>query len=292
MCTILKHLSKEGQVIISTHSHIFVDQADATYLLVKENGETKVKMPESDEDKKFLKEILDELGIAPSDLYLTNGIIFVEGISDVEILKTFANAIFQNWDAYNIAIISIGGSNIKHQRPDVLLKVNPNIAVILDSDVKSETSDLPEEKKELKDVFEKAGIKVYFWKTNDGRYLKSIENLFTKDAIEEKFGIKLDGEIKPHDDVPLIIGKKLAEKHPKYKEKIIKWKYAKHYERIEKLEKIVKELSENASKTELVKELESILDEYRKSVEKSIFKEYYDKVKHGKKLAEIMVNNL
>jgi len=168
MCSILKDLSKEGQVIVSTHSHIFVDQSDMTYLLVKENGETKVRNYEN------LKEILSELGIAPSDLYLTNGIILVEGPSDVEIFKIFAKVIFKNWDEYNIAIIPIGGSNIEHiadALKDIKLDIHPNIAVILDSDVEFKTSassDLREEKRKLKKKFKKVGIKVYFWRREDG----------------------------------------------------------------------------------------------------------------------------
>ena len=168
MCSILKDISKEGQVIISTHSNIFVDKSDlsTTYLLTKENGETKLRKFEGS------KEILEELGISPSDIFLTNGIIFVEGPSDVEIVKIFAEAIFKNWDEYNIAIIPIGGSNIKYQDPSTLLTVNPNIAVILDPDVKSESANLPAEKNDLKSKFESAGIPVYFWKKN-GKYVRT-----------------------------------------------------------------------------------------------------------------------
>lgn len=207
MCSILKDISKEGQVIISTHSNIFVDKSDlsTTYLLSKENGETKLRKFEGS------REILEELGISPSDIFLTNGIIFVEGPSDVEIVKIFAEAIFKNWDEYNIAIIPIGGSNVEHQDPSTLVSVNPNIAVVLDSDIKSESSNLSNKKNNLKSKFEDAGIPVYFWKKN-GKYVRSIENLFTRDAVEKALDIVLDDEINPYEDVPLKIGRKLAKK--------------------------------------------------------------------------------
>jgi len=208
MCSILQDISKNGQVIISTHSNIFIDKSDlsATYLLFKENGETKLRKFEGD------KEILDELGISPSDIFLTNGIIFVEGPSDVEIVNNFAGAIFSNWDENNITVFPIGGSNIEHHDPETLREVNPNIAVILDSDVISSSSSLPENKKNLKQKFESAGIPVYFWKKND-HYVRTIENLFTRRAIESALNIFLESEIGEYDDVPAIINKKLYERY-------------------------------------------------------------------------------
>ena len=246
MCSILKDISKEGQVIISTHSNIFVDKSDlsTTYLLIKENGETRLRKFEGD------KEILEELGISPSDIFLTNGIIFVEGPSDVEIVKIFADAIFKNWDEYNIAVLPIGGSNIEHHDPATLLKVNPNIAVILDSDVKSESSDLPAKKKDLKQKFENAGIPVYFWEKNE-KYVRTIENLFTKDAIEQALKIELISEIEPYEDVPCKLSSKLYERRSDY------------------------DLG-NYQNDELIKEPH----------EKG---NLYDKIRHGKKIANKMV---
>ena len=246
MCSILKDISKEGQVIISTHSSIFVDKSDlsTTYLLIKENGETKLRKFEGS------KEILEELGISPSDIFLTNGIIMVEGPSDVEIVKIFANAIFKNWDEYNIAVLPIGGSNIEHHNPATLLKVNPNIAVILDSDIKSEFSNLPAKKKYLKQKFENARIPVYFWEKN-GKYVRTIENLFTKDAIEQALKIELVSEIEPYEDVPYKLSSKLFEKRSDYD-------------------------PNNPENEELIKELH----------EKGYL---YNKLRHGKKIANKMV---
>ncbi len=245
MCSILKDISKEGQVIISTHSNIFVDKSDlsTTYLLIKENGETKLRKFEGD------KEILDELGISPSDIFLTNGIILVEGPSDVEIVKIFADAIFENWDEYNIAVLPIGGSNIEHHNPATLLKVNPNIAVILDSDIKSESSDLPAKKRDLEQKFENAGIPVYFWKKS-GKYVRTIENLFTKDAIEQALKIELVSEIEPYEDVPYKLSSKLFEKRSDY-----------NPDNPEN-EKLIKELHEKGN--------------------------LYNKIRHGKKIANKM----
>lgn len=246
MCSILKDISKEGQVIISTHSNIFVDKSDlsTTYLLIKENGETKLRKFEGD------REILDELGISPSDIFLTNGIIFVEGPSDVEIVKIFANAIFENWEEYNIAILPIGGSNIEYHDPATLLKVNPNIAVILDSDIKCESSDLPPKKRELKQKFENLGIPTYFWK-KDEKYVRTIENLFTKEAIEQALSIELESEIEPYEDVPTKLSRELFKRRGDY-------------------------IPDDPKNEELIRELN----------EKG---KLYNKIKHGKKIANKMI---
>ncbi|RLI74500.1 hypothetical protein DRO97_05840 [Archaeoglobales archaeon] len=246
MCAILKDFSKEGRVIISTHSSIFVDKSDisTTYLLIKEDGETRLRKFQGN------KEILEELGMSPSDIFLTNGIILVEGPSDVEIIKVFAESIFENWDEYNIAIIPIGGSNIEHQNPATLLTVNPNVVVILDPDVKSKSSVLSSKKETLKRKFENAGIAVYLWKKN-GEFIRCIENLFTKDAIEKALNITLDTEITEYEDVPLKIGKKLVEKRVQHdphfdKEKIKDGEFCRKemYNRIRHGKKIAKKMVE------------------------------------------------
>ncbi|WP_297523603.1 AAA family ATPase [Thermococcus sp.] len=265
LCNILQEFAKEGQVIISTHSSIFVNGGDLSksYLLVKENGETKLR--------KFTgnHEILEELGMAPSDLFLTDGIIFVEGPSDREILEIFARALFPRWDEYNIAIIPIGGSNIEHQYPKDLMKINPNIAVILDSDLKSESSKLSSNKKKLQEKFERHNIPVYFWK-KDGKIVRTIENLFTKKAIKKTFSeVNLESEIGPYDDVPLIIGRELVKIEAKRKPDFDESKLEddefcrKTYNKIKHGRKIAKKMVELEEVPIEVKELlENILNKF------------------------------
>jgi len=100
-------------------------------------------------------------------------------------------------------VLPIGGSNIEDHDPATLLKLNPNIAVIIivDSDVKNEYSKLPATKEDLKEKFENDGITVYFWKKN-GRYIRTIENLFTVETINRALNIELDSEIGFYEDVP------------------------------------------------------------------------------------------
>ncbi|MGQ4876159.1 MAG: ATP-dependent nuclease [Promethearchaeia archaeon] len=211
MCKILNDLSKEGQIIISTHSHIFVDKLDLsyTYLLYKTKGETHLRRFEGSQ------EIFEELGISPSDFFLTNGIIFVEGPSDVIILKIFAEGIFKEWDEYNIVIVPIGGSNVENSDPKILLQINPNINFILDSNVQNNSSELPTEKQNLKSKFEQFDISVYFWKKKD-KYIREIENFFTKEASEYALNIHLNSEIGLYEDIPLKLSRALFKRRNDY----------------------------------------------------------------------------
>jgi len=107
-------------------------------------------------------------------------------------------------------VLPIGGSNIEDHDPATLLKINLNIAIIIiiDSDVKNEYSKLPATKEDLKEKFENAGITVYFWKKN-GRYIRTIENLFTVETINQALNIELGSETGFYEDVHLKIGRAL-----------------------------------------------------------------------------------
>ena len=183
--SILKGISREGQVIITTHSSIFIDRADysALHLLRRENGETTAVLDRG--DREILREALDELGVMPSDILHSNGIIIVEGISDKYILEALAASIYENWDEYDVSMIPLGGSsNIVHVKDyfDTLFKVNRNIAIIMDADI-DESGELKPEKEDFKRVMEERGIPVYFWKDENGRYIREIENLFDAEVI-------------------------------------------------------------------------------------------------------------
>jgi len=104
-----KEISKERQIILSTHSHLIVDKIDVqnNWIVKREGKETKVKRIEDRED---LKLILAELGVVPSDIYLKDFALFVEGGTEKEaIIPIFAEKLgFENFEDY-VAVISIGG---------------------------------------------------------------------------------------------------------------------------------------------------------------------------------------
>ncbi len=225
--SILRDLSRNGQVIITTHSSIFIDRSDPRYiyLLKKESGHTVPAWMSSHDVR--LDEIVEELGISPSDILLANGIIIVEGIIDVEVISIFANKVIPNWDELNVAVINGGGTgNIKHyiNFPEHLKMLNNNIAIILDADITpAEPDKLPPEKEDFKKKMEKHGILVYFWKKN-GSYVREIENLFDADSINKLLERNIRGankkcdnytikpeEITPYTDVFELYKNKLRE---------------------------------------------------------------------------------
>ena len=238
---ILKDFSLRGQVILTTHSPIFIDNSntETTCLLYKNNGETRIRKLESQ------LQILEELEIRPSDIYLSNGVIFVEGPSDVLILKKIINLLMENlkdklnvssWDELNVSILHLGGKgNAKHivRNVDSVRSINPNIAILLDGDAVKDFSD-----DDFKHLEEK-GIKCYLWKKGDAT-VKSVENLFSREAIEKVFNISLDRDILPDDDVKELIISKVRQK-----ENIPSWEYneIKHGERI--IKQMIEDKSDN-----------------------------------------------
>ena len=78
-----------------------------------ENGKTEYKLIKDFSD---LNHILFELGISNSDLLLSDGIIFVEGPTDVKVYKKLFDAYCKMKNQYyNVAILHLGGGdNIRH----------------------------------------------------------------------------------------------------------------------------------------------------------------------------------
>jgi len=135
-----KKISKETQIFLSTHSTIFVDQAELanTWIVKKRGKETIVDGIKSDED---LRRILFELGVRPSDIFFSNGIIFVEGPSDRDVYTTLANKIGIDFRKMQIAIIPTYGksSGKYHLRVWTDAAKNANIPYFMVLDKGAET---------------------------------------------------------------------------------------------------------------------------------------------------------
>jgi len=137
---IFKKISKENQIFLSTHSTIFVDQAELanTWIIKKRGKETIVDRIKSDED---LRRILFELGVRPSDIFFSNGIIFVEGPSDRDVYTTLANKIGIDFRKMQIVFIPTYGksSGKYHLKVWVDAAKNANIPYFMVLDKGAET---------------------------------------------------------------------------------------------------------------------------------------------------------
>lgn len=100
--------SKKNQVVIATHDPIFVDKVNINnnWIFLKEDKKTQIKRIEERDD---LKLVLAELGVVPSDIYLKDFVVFVEGGTEREaVLPIFAEKLKFDIEE-NTAIISSGG---------------------------------------------------------------------------------------------------------------------------------------------------------------------------------------
>lgn len=133
---------KDNQVLITTHSPVFLSQRDISlHVVTKMNEGTKVKKVEELED---LSLALNELGSKNSDILLADFVLFVEGPTDEKIFKIWAKTLGIDFDSKNIFCITIGGSRNfdYYANSDVLQRISLKSPVphlfIIDRDEKSD----------------------------------------------------------------------------------------------------------------------------------------------------------
>jgi len=105
---VLKEVSRTRQILISTHSTVFVDYAEPkdTWIVRRKGKETEVTKIGKPQE---LTGLLYELGIRPSDIFFANGIVFVEGDSDRVVLQILAKKIRPEFEKYGLSVIPIHG---------------------------------------------------------------------------------------------------------------------------------------------------------------------------------------
>lgn len=131
----------ENQVLIATHSPIFLGQKDLSMHLVRKTNEgTKVRTVKELDD---LSRALSELGSKNSDLLLADYVLFIEGPSDEKIIRAWGNKLGIDFDSKNIVGITISGSRNfdYYANSDVLEKISKSpipYYFIIDRDEKSD----------------------------------------------------------------------------------------------------------------------------------------------------------
>lgn len=106
----LKEKSKDNQIIITTHSPIFVNTKEVTtYLVSMDNSskETLIKPIERDED---FKEIKLEIGARNTDLFFYDCVVLIEGETEDRILPIISDAMGYDLAEKGIKLINIRGS--------------------------------------------------------------------------------------------------------------------------------------------------------------------------------------
>jgi predicted ATP-dependent endonuclease of OLD family len=204
----LQELSKEKQLFIATHSTVFIDieNLNNAWIIRKEGKETKVVRIEK-ENK--LKDILFELGIQPSDIFFSNSIIFVEGLTEKTIFPILANKLGIDFKPHNLSIIPINGKSSGRYRLQVWLDAAKNTQIpyclILDNIAEKEIKPFENMLKRNKNLFilKQKAIEDYY---PINRLIEAMKSEYEIDLNEEEAKSKLSV---PRDKS---IGKLLKEK--------------------------------------------------------------------------------
>ncbi len=170
----------QHQFFITTHSNIFLNIPNtSTYRLSKENENTIIEHITLSQDK---LDLLQELGYKTSDLLQANFIIWVEGVSDMVYIEAFLNCISNGELQMGVdyTVMLYGGSGLTAiinsekdiEEPlglgNILSFLNPNFAIIIDSDKKLVNGSIKYEKKALHHKIETSinSLSKLFWITS------------------------------------------------------------------------------------------------------------------------------
>lgn len=189
------------QYFISSHSNVLINSFttpdSAIFKIYKDLGSTSLVKA----DEQVLNTVLDDIGIKASDLLQTNGIVWVEGPSDRIFINKWISLKDPNLkEGSHYSVMFYGGRLLSHLTADIsneeeivesnnfikLLKLNRNIAMIMDSDKSSVDDDINLTKQRIVDEIKKIQDRSMVWIT-DGR---EIENYIPADLYDNILGIK------------------------------------------------------------------------------------------------------
>jgi hypothetical protein len=198
---ILQFLSKMSQhtFFIATHSNAIIDleipNKNIYHVTKDEDGYSKVTPVKTMNEA--AKAVAD-LGIRPSELIQTNGLIWVEGPSDRIYIKRWLELLEPNLKEglhysfsyytgkllshYSTEDESLGGEVFSPETLDVL-KVNRNAFFVMDSDKKNEADDIREVKINIQNSCEELGIGTWI---TQGREIENYLTDRTLSIIQDK----------------------------------------------------------------------------------------------------------
>ena len=187
------------KIIITTHSHIAIDnfygrESVGLSHVVKQEGRSSLININNNKDK---LNILNDLGVKASDLFQSNGIIWVEGPSDriylLKWLEVFTGKKYE--EGRDFQFMYYGGELLGHYTAEEknektkdlinILMTNRNAVILIDSDRKAPGARINETKRRIRDEFINNGL--FCWITKG----KEIENYLSAEAINSVHESKL-----------------------------------------------------------------------------------------------------
>ncbi|MBN1801546.1 MAG: ATP-binding protein [Candidatus Lokiarchaeota archaeon] len=174
------------QVFFSTHSTSFINFLEnCAHFITRKEG--KMFYIES-LNRENLQLIRGELGLKPSDLLQANGVVWVEGPSDVFYVKMLFKCFDVDLDAIDVLIATYGSSGhliANHFTLALMERLHPNFVVITDSDKEYERERINPALRRKKDEFEIAGHLVWIID-----HYRDIEGTIPQDAISDFFRVR------------------------------------------------------------------------------------------------------
>ena len=192
-------VENNAKVFITSHSHIAIntfynkDHASIIHIM-KDKGSSCLQIIESGRET---AEILDDLDVKASDLFQSNGVIWVEGPSDrIYVLRWLQElAKCKLTEGLHFQFMYYGGRLLSHyeledanEKTEGLINIlttNRNAAIIIDSDRKQKNARINATKRRVRDEFKNRGF--FCWITQG----KEIENYVAAEAVNQLFGCSL-----------------------------------------------------------------------------------------------------
>ncbi|MFD9658502.1 AAA family ATPase [Streptomyces mirabilis] len=174
----LKNISKDCQVLLTTHSTNFLDVgALRNVYMIRKDPDSRIQLLDVAEAEEAVPQ---ELGIRLSSLFMYDRLVFVEGPSDEQVLRSFADTLNVSFGQAALGFVTTGGArNFTHYATastlSFLRKRNVTTFFVLDRDERND-EDLEKLQRQV------SGISIL--KTLDRREL---ENYLLSPAALSKF---------------------------------------------------------------------------------------------------------
>ncbi|MFF7487404.1 ATP-dependent endonuclease [Streptomyces luteogriseus] len=137
----LKNISNECQIFLTTHSTNFLDVGDLRNVyMIRKEPDTQIQLLDVTEAEESIPQ---ELGIRLSSLFMYDRLIFVEGPSDEQVLRSFADKLGVSFGQAALGFVTTGGArNFTHYATASTLKFlgkrNVKTVFVLDRDERDE----------------------------------------------------------------------------------------------------------------------------------------------------------
>lgn len=168
------------RMMLTTHSTIFVDGWESASVHKVDINKGLTSVSEAI-DREQLASVAQLLGVSPGDAFSADGIIWVEGPSDLVVYTAFFKALGTDLNAENISMMWVGGETLRHVHVDELGQLNPNFSILVDSERTSVHSTVPRWKLQLAKECEDHGHAFFMTER------RSIENYFTAVVISRYY---------------------------------------------------------------------------------------------------------